>query len=34
MVDKMEEVATETEIFGQSLDEEVVMKAKMGNVFA
>ena len=30
----MEEVATETEIFGQSLDEEVVMKAKMGNVFA
>ena len=30
----MEEVATETEIFGQSLDEEVVMQAKMGNVYA
>ena len=34
MVDRMEEVATETEIFGQSLDEEVVMKAKKGDVFA
>ena len=34
MVDRMEEVATETEIFGQSLDEEVVMQAKMGNVYA